>query len=50
MLINEMSGSGGDMLPYMFRELKHRPADRDDGRGVASWASGTPHRSWTADT
>ena len=21
MLINEMSGSGGDMLPYMFREL-----------------------------
>jgi len=25
MLINEMSGSGGDMLPYMFREMKIGP-------------------------
>jgi tricorn protease len=25
MLINEMSGSGGDMLPYMFRQLSIGP-------------------------
>jgi tricorn protease len=25
MLVNEMSGSGGDMLPYMFRQMKLGP-------------------------
>jgi hypothetical protein len=24
MIVNEMAGSGGDMLPYMFREMKDR--------------------------
>ena len=34
MLVNEMSGSGGDMLPYMFRQMKLGPLV-----GMKTWAA-----------
>jgi len=42
MLINEMAGSGGDLLPWMFRKFSLGPLiGKGPGRtGWSSWLSG----------
>ena len=42
MIINEMSGSGGDALPWYFRKAGHRPADRQETWGGLVGIGGYP--------
>ena len=41
MIVNEYAGSGGDLLPYMFKQAKVGPLV-GIGRGAGWWGSGTP--------
>jgi hypothetical protein len=47
MIINEMAGSGGDLMPYMFKRRKIGRSSAS-ARGVASSPRATRRRSSTA--
>ena len=44
MIIDETAGSGGDLLPWMFRKFKPWPAGGQDGPGAA-WSAFSASRS-----